>query len=82
MSQALSPHHAVYMDSIGPAVNVNGTFGTDSSGNQYYTSVAYWGNSTSWSDCFTLTSPTSGNGFWSEWVQQNRASVYRVAAGV
>lgn len=82
MSQALTPHHSVYMDGIGSAVNVNGTFTTDDFGDIYYSSADYWGNSTSWSDCFTLTSPTSENGFWSEWVEQNRASIYRIAAGV
>jgi hypothetical protein len=82
MSQALTPYHSIYMDSIGPLVGVNGTFATDQFGSEYYTSVDYWGNTTSWTDCFTLASPTSGDGFWSEWVEQNRGSIYRIAAGI
>ena len=82
MSQALTPHHSVYMDSIGPAIAVNRTTDVGMVGNVDFTSVDYWGNTTSWRDCFTLTSPTSGNGFWREWVQWNRRSIYHVAAGV
>jgi hypothetical protein len=82
MSQELTKHHAVFMDSIGPAVKVNGTVNSDGFGGEYYTTVDYWGNASSWSDCFTLASPTSGDGFLSDWMVQNRASIFRIAAGL
>jgi len=78
MSQALGTHHATFIDSFGPVVPSNTTL--DNEG--YVSSVDYWGNSTSWSDCFTVTAPRSGSGFWNQWVTQNKHSLYRIAAGV
>ena len=82
LGQAVGSHHSVYLDSFGPAVWVNGTWTSDNYGDDIVKGAQYWGNATSWSDCFVLTAPTSADGFWSEWVQANKGSLYRIAAGV
>jgi hypothetical protein len=82
MSQALGTHHSVFIDSFGPMVSTNQTYGEDSYGYNNTLSTQYWGNSTSWSDCFVVENPKSGNGWWSEWVEQNRGRLWRIPAGV
>jgi hypothetical protein len=71
IGQAIVPRHSTYVDSIGPPVQVNFT----ATGKP-----EYWGNATSWSDCFTLTSPTSSNGFWHEWFQIQEVRLERLIA--
>lgn len=82
MSQALGHHHSVFIDSFGPVVTTNQTFGLDRNGYNETVASQYWGNATSWSDCFTLQAPRSGDGWWSEWVAQNRGRLWRIPAGV
>jgi hypothetical protein len=82
LGQAVGSHHSVYLDSFGPAVLVNGTWTSDDWGDNVVNGTQYWGNATSWSDCFVLTAPTSENEFWNEWVQANTGTLYRIAAGV
>lgn len=82
MSQALGSHHSVFLDSFGPEVVTNQTFGRDSYGYNSTRSSEYWGNATSWSDCFAVEAPRSGDGWWGEWVEQNRGALFRIPAGV
>jgi hypothetical protein len=82
MSQALGTHHSSFMDNFGPRVNTNQTFKVDSDGYNHTASTQYWGNATSWSDCFELENPRSGDGWWSEWVAQNSGRLWRIPAGV
>ncbi|PMD34194.1 hypothetical protein L207DRAFT_534548 [Hyaloscypha variabilis F] len=82
MSQALGYHRSTFLDSFGPEVNTNQTFEVDPDGFNHTFTSQYWGNSTSWSDCFVVENPRSGNGWWSEWVEQNRRRLWRIPAGV
>ncbi|KAE9379426.1 hypothetical protein N431DRAFT_478451 [Stipitochalara longipes BDJ] len=82
MSQALGHHHSAFLDSFGPEVNTNQTYKVDPDGFNHTFSSQYWGNSTSWSDCFVVENPRSGNGWWTEWVEQNRGRLWRIPAGV
>jgi hypothetical protein len=78
MSQELRTHHTTYIDSFGPTVQVNWTM------NSKGIKVApdYGGNATSWSDCFTLTTPSSSSGFWDQWMEQDAQSIYRLVAAL
>jgi len=67
-------HTATYIDGFGPAVNTNVTYSTVTG---YVNSTAYWGNATSWSDCFTVTTPSSSNGFFKEWLEHNELVAFR-----
>jgi len=78
VSQETQAHHTTYMDSLGPMVSVYNLSHIGAGG----PNLGYGGNATSWTDCFVLTSPTSSNGNWNEWVEQNLQSLYRFAIGV
>jgi hypothetical protein len=82
MSQALGSHHSIFLDSFGPEVVTNQTFGRDEFNMNITVGTEYWGNATSWSDCFAVGAPRSGNGWWGEWVAQNRGRLFRIPAGV
>ena len=56
MSQSLGSHHTTYIDSFGPVASANITENLD-----YVVTSVTW-NTTSWSDCFVLSAPTSPNG--------------------
>ncbi|KUJ09805.1 uncharacterized protein LY89DRAFT_740874 [Mollisia scopiformis] len=79
-SQMMKKQQTTYLESFGPQVGTN--FTTD--GNGVITGSDYWGNATSWSDCFVVRAPGSRNGFWSEWVESNRrgGALFRIAAGM
>jgi hypothetical protein len=82
MSQALGNHYSVFLDSFGPEVATNQTFGKDRYGMNDTISTEYWGNATSWSDCFAVEAPRSGDGWWGEWIAQNKGRLFRIPAGV
>lgn len=69
-----------YLESFGPQVGTNFTY----SENGVITGSEYWGNETSWSDCFTVRAPGSRSGFWREWLQSNGGSgkIARIVAGL
>ncbi|KAE8454404.1 hypothetical protein EG329_000026 [Mollisiaceae sp. DMI_Dod_QoI] len=79
-SQMMKKQHTTYLESFGPQVGVNFTRAS----NGVVDGVEYWGNATSWSDCFEVRAPGSRSGFWGEWVRGNRevGGLYRVAAGL
>lgn len=53
------------LDSFGPVVEV-GKGG-----------VEYWGNKSSWSDCFEVRSPVIGTyGGWNEWAKANEKFLF------
>jgi hypothetical protein len=62
---------ATYIDSFGPAVNTNVTHTSKSSGFVIVNSTQFWGNSTSWSDCFTVSTLISRDGFYNDWIRHN-----------
>ena len=66
-----------FIDSFGPAVNTNVT---RAAGSGLVNSTAYWGNATSWSDCFTVTTPSSNNGFFKEWIEHNEQVAFRLVS--
>jgi hypothetical protein len=74
---AVETHHytATYIDSFGPAVNTNVTHTSRSSGFVTVNSTQYWGNESSWSDCFTVSTPTSSNGFFKDWMENNAEQI-------
>jgi len=79
MAQELKSRRLTYLDSWGPSVGSSFVMG--GSGN---VSVVYGesvGNE-SWTDCFVVQTPSSGNGFWDLWFQQNVQSIYRTAAAL
>lgn len=75
MAQELGSKSLVYSDGFGPSVGSD--FKGGSNGNM---SAGYGGES--WTDCFVVETPTSGNGFWDLWFEQNVESAYRVAAAL
>jgi hypothetical protein len=76
------PFVGTYIDGFGPAVNTNVTFSDVPryNGAPQVNSTQYQGNATSWSDCFTVETPRSTNGFFKEWVEHNTQSAYRFVA--
>jgi hypothetical protein len=83
VNQETAHHHTYYIDGFGPVVPTNVTYGgSEATGGQYIISTDYWGNSTSWSDCFEVQALTSVSGFWDLWVKANSHSLYRIAAGM
>jgi hypothetical protein len=83
ISQETGHHHTYFIDGFGPVVPTNVTYGgSEATGGQYITSTDYWGNSTSWSDCFEVQALSSVSGFWDLWVKANSHSLYRIAAGM
>jgi hypothetical protein len=73
VNQEMHTHTASYIDSFGPRVQVPMTNGTG---------FGVSGNATSWTDCFTITTPSSSDGFWEQWVRQNVQAGLRIAAGI
>lgn len=70
---------ATYIDSFGPSVMTNVTYSARSAGG-YVNSTEYWGNSTSWSDCYTVTTPSSGDGFLGDWLGRSEQVPLRLIA--
>lgn len=79
-SQMNKKLQTTYMDGFGPQVGTNFTYSPQG----VIQSSDYWGNETSWSDCFIVRAPGSRSGFWSEWVEGNRngSALFRIAAGL
>jgi len=79
-SQMIKKQQTTYLESFGPQVGTNFTLSPQG----VIMSSDYWGNETSWSDCFIVRAPGSRNGFWSEWVESNRkgSALFRIAAGL
>lgn len=79
-SQMIKKQQTTYLESFGPQVGTNFT----TSANGVITASDYWGNETSWSDCFIVRAPGSRNGFWEDWVESNRkgSALFRIAAGL
>lgn len=67
----------MYIDSFGPAVKTNVT---RSAVTGFVNSTEYWGNATSWSDCFTVTTPRSSDGFFKEWLEHNEQVAFRLVS--
>ena len=79
MAQELRGRRLTYLDSWGQSVGSD--FVGGGNGN---VSAGYGGSAgnESWTDCFVVQTPSSGNGFWDLWFQQNMQSVYRTAAAL
>jgi hypothetical protein len=79
-SQMMKKLSTTYLESFGPQVGTNFTYSPQG----VITASEYWGNETSWSDCFRVRAPGSRSGFWGEWVESNRRSgaLFRIAAGL
>jgi hypothetical protein len=75
MAEELGSRKLVYSDGFGPTVGSD--FVVGSKGN---VSAGYRGES--WTDCFVVKTPSSGNGFWDLWFRQNVQSAYRTAAAL
>jgi len=84
LAQETGSRSHVYMDSFGPEVKGNFTMEMDKQGVSQPTSVVWPSGMTSWTDCFFVEAPRSGDGFLREWVSVNRErnALYRIAAGV
>lgn len=83
----LSPSNFTYTDSLGPPVNTSvftstpGSVAWDQSHDGNDTdSYFLGGNSTTWSDCFTITPQKSTTGNLVEWWQEEESKVLRVLA--
>ncbi len=83
----LSPRNFTYIDSLGPPVNTSvftsapGSAAWDQSHHGHDTYANFLGgNSTTWSDCFTLTPRKSTTGHLVEWWQEEESKVLRVLA--
>jgi len=79
MAQELRSRRLTYLDGFGPSVGSD--FVVGGNGNM---STGFGGSkgNESWTDCFVVQTPSSGNGFWDLWFRQNVQSVYRTAAAL
>ena len=84
-----APVQLTYVDSFGPPVNASyfvstpGSTGWDQSHDgEDLSSMFYGGNSTSWSDCFTVQVPKSPDGHISQWWREKESKALRVLAGL
>jgi hypothetical protein len=72
-------YSATYIDSFGPAVTLNFTHSSGSTGSSTSTLTSpIGGNATSWTDCFTVTLPRSPTGFFSEWLEHSTFAAIRL----
>lgn len=83
MAQELRSRRLTYLDSFGPSVGSEFTMsGSGVNGGNVSTAVGGTVGNESWTDCFVVQTPSSGNGFWDLWFRQNIENAYRTAAAL